>query len=172
MSEKSTKNNDGEKGGKHRLFTLQGYHYRAIELRYAGKTFREICGTIAVDFKKGVHPDTIQKWFARKGLLHEEYMTYARAENDQRRLLMREELKKLLTQIPAKLQEIMNRKDSSGQPDMVALMGVKTIMETLGVTANDDTKTNDVLKDYFEKLDKLPARSAVPAAPVKEHVTP
>src|SRR3990167_7175049 len=119
------------------LFKLQVYHFRAVELRYEGKTYHEIMGEIAVQYRKGVQSDTIRKWFGRGGLLEVEYMAYARVENDRRRQMMREELKKLAGKIPIKLEKMLDRIDGTGQPDMVTLAAVRTLIEVLGITGNE-----------------------------------
>lgn len=157
MSKKQ--HNKGAASGdrNHPLFELGAYHRRAIELRYEGHTFKEISGMLAVELRKGVHPDTVRKWFARGGFLNEDYLEYARQENDHRRQLMREELKKLVVKIPTKLGSIMDRMDETGKPDMVALMAIKTIVEILGITANDERQAQDVLGEYFKRLEKAPS---------------
>ncbi len=157
MSTQADKKGDAPSATKHPLFQLQGHHHRAIELRYEGKTYKEITGHVAMEFRKGVHPDTVKKWFGRGGLLEGEYMDYARGENDRRRGLMREELKKLVGMIPPKLEQIIKRIDGTGQPDMVALMGIKTLIEVLGVSANDERKPQDILTEYFKKIKTLPS---------------
>lgn len=164
MSKKEQNNKPPVEGRKRPLFALQGYHYRAVEVRYEGKTFNDICGILGAEFRKGVHPDTIRKWFARGGLLENEYLDYARHENERRRQMMREELKKLVTKIPGKLDAIIGRMDNTGQPDMVALMGIKTLIEVLGITASDDPKTGAKLEEYFKKLEQFPSPVAPHAA--------
>jgi hypothetical protein len=152
-----TQNNDQKSPAKHRKIDLLGHHYRAVELRYEGKSFREISFILGLEFKKAPDQETIRLWFTRTGLLHKEYLAYARAENDQRRQLMREELKKLVVKIPGKLAAIMERVDATEKPDMTALMGIKTIIEVLGITAGDEKESTDVLKEYFERLEEAPA---------------
>jgi len=138
---------------------LQAYHHRAVELRYEGNTYKSIAGYIAVEYKRAFNDDSVRRWFSRGGLLADAYMDYAREENDRRRQLMREELKKLVVKIPKKLEQIMDRVDQLGQPDMVALMAIKTLIDVLGITASDEKGSGDRLKEYFDRLEKAPKQS-------------
>lgn len=137
------------------LFELQAYHRRAIELRYEGQTYKEICGHLGVEFKIGKHPDTIKRWFGKDGLLAQHYADYAKDENDHRRQVMRTELKKLVGKVPIVLQGLIERTDKTGQPDAVALMAIRTLTEILGITADDEKETQDVLEQYMRRLPQV-----------------
>lgn len=153
MGKKGSKRGPSANSRNNPLFELAGYHYRAIELRYEGNTFKDISGTIGMEFRKGIHPDTIRKWFARGGLLAEQYLDYARQENDQRRQLMREELKKLTGRIPQKIEKLLDRLDERDQPDMVVVQTIKLLVDILGLSGDDDPKTGDILGNYFRRLE-------------------
>lgn len=163
MSKNRGKKDHTSKDRNDPLFELQGYHYRAIELRYQGRTYKEIMGDIGIEFRKGIHFDTIRKWFSRGGLLSAEYMDYARQENDQRRQLMREELKKLVAKIPQKVEKLLDREDDQGQPDMVVVQTIKLMADMLGISANEEAATGDRLGEYFGRLEKAPM-------PVKDRI--
>lgn len=151
----SPKKTPAPKGTKENLFQLMGYHHRAVELRYQGSTYKDIMGTIAMEFRRGISESTVKKWFMRGGLLNQEYLEYAKAENLQRRQMMREELKKLVSKVPIVLDSVLSRKDETGQSDMVALQGVKLVVEIMGISGEEEPGSGSVLAEYFERLDKV-----------------
>ncbi len=128
----------------------------AIEARYQGSTYEEIMGILLDRCHIGVKPQTIRTWFMRDGMLYDAYINYAQKQNDGLRKMMFEETRKLVQKIPGKLSALMDRVDSTGKPDAVVLMTIKTLFEVLGITPDAEKGQNDKLKEYFDKLESMP----------------
>lgn len=92
----------------------------------------------------------------RDGILYDHYIEYAQKQNEGLRKMMFEETRKLVQKIPGKLSALMDRVDSSGKPDAVVLMTIKTLFEVLGITPDAEKGGTDKLKEYFDKLESMP----------------
>ena len=122
---------------------------RAIQLRYDGRSHQEITDILKQETQQEYKVDTLRKWFMRGGKLDEEYLEYARAENEQRRQVVMEEIKKLVPIIPIRLSQLLNRKkynmfgamvkDEAGNPvlnlDRVTIETIAQICNLLGLNA-------------------------------------
>lgn len=140
--------NDKQQQNKKEL-KLQAYHFRAIELRYSGNTYKEVATQLETEFKKSFKDQTIRFWFSKNGQLDELYLDYARQENDRRRQHMREELKKLLPEIPKKFEALLNRP----QIDTLTLRTVKELCSVLGFKLQGDDDTQDALDEFFDRVE-------------------
>lgn len=144
MEQKATKNN------------LKKHHYRAVELRYEGKTYENITTILAGEFKRQFHESTIRKWFMSKGALEALYLDYANKENDRRRKLVMEEMKKLTQQIPSNYQQLLKTlKDGINHPAMAGIMRatLRDLCEMLGFRVEELDNTNPV-DDFFDRVEQ------------------
>jgi hypothetical protein len=169
--------------GKQRVF--QKWHYRAVELRYEGKTYEEIVEGIKQEFGKQFHIASIRKWFSRGELLHNEYIDYAKKENERRRQLVLEELKKIAPLIPTKIQELLTSRylvawgkkvvdPETGKPmpmlDSTTVKTLALLAEMLGFKVESNDVAGDPLDEYFDRndaeLEKQYAREIAPPVPL------
>lgn len=140
-------------------FKFRRYHFLAIELRYQGKTYKEITENLTTVFKVSFRPDRIGHWFATDGILEKAYIDYARKENERIRRFIHEELKKLLPRIPKKLEELLQRRDEFGQPklDAVTLGAIRTLCDLLDLKESiqeGPEGTQNRVDEYFERLEE------------------
>ena len=133
----------------------------AIELRYEGKTYSEISMLLSQKFKFDFKEGTVRKWFQRGGMLELMYLDYARKENDRRRQVIVEELKKVTQVIPEKYSDILNRQltnlDDEGQlkANEVVRKTLKDLCDILGFKIQpDDNADRDPLDDYFSRAEE------------------
>jgi len=136
-------------------FKLQKYHYEAIEMRYRGLTYKEICKELQKTSPRPVKESTIMNWFSRRGMLGKEYLDYAKKENHRRRQVVLEELKKIVLKIPAKYDALLDRVDSKGgeKLDMVTRATLKDLCELLGFKFEPEG-SSDPLDDYFDRAEQ------------------
>lgn len=114
---------------------LQGFHYAAVELRYQGKTYPSITAVLSETFSRDFKEQSVRRWFADRGLLHEEYLDYATVTNKERRELIVNAMHQLLPLIPRTFEALLNRKDVNGNDklDMVTLKTLKLLCDYFGV---------------------------------------
>lgn len=149
---------------------LLGLHHRAIELRYLGYTYKQICETLAIEFpagkRKTFHESTVRRWYMRGGILEAPYYDYCKKENERRRQLMVEDMKKLLPMIPPVLQQLLDRKvviynaatksytmSKDSKLDMVTVQTVKLILSTMGFQLDGGEAGTDPADKFFDRLD-------------------
>lgn len=152
-----TKTNDKN---QNREFKFMAYHDRAVELRYQGKTYAEIALLLTDEFKKDFRDDRIRKWFSLStGILAHKYLEYARMENDRRRQVIMEELKKVAGRIPATFDLLLDRKYQDGTPkaDMTTVAALKLACEVMGFKIEPMDPVGDPLDDYFSMAEKIVA---------------
>jgi len=156
---------EDKKKEKEKDFKFQGYHYKAIEKRYHGKSYLEISTELSAEFNKAIRHQTVRRWFMRGGILESEYVDYCSKENDRRQKAMFQQMKKIVIKIPAKFDELLERqiyaKDKQTgeivetgikQCDMVTVQTLKLIVEMLGLKeAPKDGE--DPLDAYFDRLE-------------------
>lgn len=154
---------------------LMGYHYAAVELRYEGKTYKEIVVEIAKVFSKAIRESKVRDWFAKGGILHEEYAKFALDENERRRADLRQRIKALASDIPKIMEETLFQplrnpftgqviRDEAGNPVYVRNKttndAVRIIAELSGFNlkeADEDAQLEDRLEMYFKRLEAAPA---------------
>ena len=83
---------------------------RAVELRYEGKTYGQVTEALINEFNQSIAESSVRRWFSLGESLHDPYIEYAQAQNESRRKLVIEEVKKLMPIIPQRLNEILHRK--------------------------------------------------------------
>ena len=145
------------------------YHHEAVELRYSGKPYAEVAAILTEKYKRDFRDATVRRWFMTKGILESEYLDYSKKENERRRNLILEEIKKLLPMIPAKFQQLLERvathpftgaklKDENNQTipklDTVTVTTLKTLCEILGFKVEAGGEVSDPVDRYFERLDE------------------
>ncbi len=131
---------------KPRLFEM---HYKALEYRYGGFTYKEIAEALNKEYPKMPPPyERIKKWFEVGGIVEQPYIDYAKKENDRRRQHLRQKMEGLLTQLPDKFRELINErfvinpfsgeviKDEKGKPipkrDKVLLDALNSLAAMMG----------------------------------------
>ncbi len=146
------------------------YHYRAVELRYAGKNYPEIAEALTTEFKKDFTHDRMRKWFARKGILETQYLDYAKKENERRRQEIMEEAKKILPLIPQKYHDLLTKrfvinaisgefiKDENGKKveklDSITVNALRNFCEMLGFKIENADSGGDPLEEYFDRAEE------------------
>ena len=88
---------------------LQAVHYRAIELRYLGSTYKQVSELLKKEFKKNHGEHKVRRWFMSGGMLEAEYLDYSEKENERRRRLVLEDMKKITTLIPTAYEELFKK---------------------------------------------------------------
>lgn len=164
-------NNDSQDITNTNYNSLKPVHIRCIELRYLGHTYKEI-SSILLEQGFGVTDGVLRQWFKRDGQLYEPYLKYSKEQNEGLFRVAQEEIKKLTQKIPARIEQLLDRKDSSGQPDVVVLMTIKMLAEMFGLAINADLQKTDKLKEYFDRLEKmsLPEKKETPQEETKKEV--
>ena len=137
-------------------FKFRRYHHLAIELRYEGKTYKEISEQLSEVFKVNFRPDRIGHWFASNGILEEPYIDFAKKENERVRRFVSEQLKGLLSRIPEALEGLLNRVDETGNPrrDALTLATIRLLIEIVDLKAylQPEEEKKSILDEYFERL--------------------
>lgn len=95
----------------------------------------------------------------RGGILEQEYIDYAKKENERRRRVVAEEMKKIIPKIPQKYVEILERSIESLDPetvvkrDNVTVKLLKDLCLLLGFKLNeDDSDAESVLAKYLRGI--------------------
>lgn len=137
-------------------FELKGFHYQAIEFRYEGKTYNEITTLLTEKYQKPFKENTVRHWFTSKRFLEKEYIDYAKKENDRRRQVVLEELKKIVPKIPLKFDALLERKGKFGNPilDMVTVSTLKYLCEILNFKVEPGNDMSNPVDEYFDRLEK------------------
>jgi hypothetical protein len=163
-------------------FALQAWHYEAIELRWQGKTYREMAEIIWSKYGKRLREDRMRRWFTRGGILHDKYEEYASRENDMRQSDIRQRLTALAESIPDVLQDTLFQplrnpftgqilKDEQGN---ILYIRNKTTNEAVKILAtmlgakfdeSENNKVGDVLDRYFDRVEKMGTPEETPALP-------
>lgn len=146
------------------------YHYKAIEMRYVGKKYEEICEALTLEFKKDFLEQRVRRWFMRGGILEALYDDFAKKENDRRRMQIMEEAKKLLPLIPQKYHDLLTKrfaingitgefiKDENGKKveklDSITVNALRNFCEMLGFKMQDASDGSDPLEDYFDRAEE------------------
>ncbi|OGX31833.1 MAG: hypothetical protein A2787_06525 [Omnitrophica WOR_2 bacterium RIFCSPHIGHO2_01_FULL_48_9] len=135
---------------------FRGYHYAAVELRYEGKTYSTVAEELAKRYHKDFHAQSVRRWFMRGGILETEYLDFASKENERRRQLVFEELKKILPKIPQKFDALLERRDETGREklDSVTLGTLKVLCEILDFKVKAGPPAEDPLDRFFNRLDR------------------
>lgn len=151
-------------------FKFRRYHHLAIELRYGGKTYKEIAESLTKIFKVNIRPDRIGHWFASSGILEQPYLDFANKESERSRRLVLEELKKLAPRIPKKLIALLERSDESGKPklDAVTLGTLKLMCDMFNVNVplpapKEAHETR--IEAYLRRLQELPLPNSYDQSP-------
>ena len=142
---------------KKKEFKYMSYHYRAIELRYRGEKYESISLILSTEFKKEFKNQRIRRWFNNGGILDAMYLDYAVKENDRRRKVVMEELKKITGEIPtgyANLIEALKNDLTDPKSASVFRQTLKDLSELLGFKVDDNIGDGDPLKDYFNKAEE------------------
>lgn len=141
------------------------YHEEAVELRYQGKTYAEISAYLTDKYKQEFSVDRLRRWFMKGGILEERYYDYSKKENDRRRKLMMEDMKKVASKIPKVLDEVIEEPvrhpftgkimtDENGNPirkrNGTTVKAVQTIVDMLGFKVEDGDES-DPLDEFFER---------------------
>lgn len=151
-----------------KIFKKMSYHYRAVELRYEGKTYQEIADILTRESHKDFNDSArIRRWFMSGGILEKDYSDYAKKENERRRRVTLEELKKIVPTIPIKFQEVLERKyfyinkktgdiveTDKNIVDKTTVTALLGLCKILGFQIDPPEAEDDPLDKYLEKLDE------------------
>lgn len=148
---------------------LMAYHYEAIEQRYLGNTYPAVAEYLTGKYKRDFNPETVRWWFSQKGYLFDLYIDYAARENERRRRLMQEELRKLVPSIPKKFADLLNRvqrvpftgevlKDPDSKKeidklDMTTVAALKLLCEILDFKRIGEDTPGNPIDEYFDRLE-------------------
>ena len=165
-------------------FQFRPYHDIAIELRYLGCTYKEICEKLNKNHKKNFADQTVRKWFIKDGILHGRYKDYAQKETDRRRQNMLQQMSKLYDLIPDKYNKLLTgrferdmygklikEKDKNGNAqsveklDSITRQTLKDLCELFGFklspdNTNDDTET--IMDRFLRRLDEEEVKRKTP----------
>lgn len=133
---------------------IQKKHNRAVELRYAGKTYEEIAAILTEEFPGKVSlTQSVRRWFMSGGRLEQEYTDYARKENERRRAFTMEEMKKLVEKIPVAYDIMLNnalKEAQSGAINDDLRKLLKDLAEIMGLSVPPGSaETEDPVARYF-----------------------
>jgi hypothetical protein len=144
---------------------LQGYHHRAIELRYSGTRFDDVARILGEEFKREFKPQTLRTWFGRKGMLFDEYEDYSDKENRARMAIAKQEMKKVMPLLPPKIVAILSRTkqvtDDKGTTteveviDNLTLGMIRDLLKVFRVDLGEKEKElENPLNEFFDRLEQ------------------
>lgn len=135
---------------------MTAVHYRAVELRYEGLTYREIAKILSEEYDRNIKEQTLRWWFKSGGRCEKHYLDYANKESERRRRLIHTELKKTYNKIPAKLDALLERLDAQGKEklDMVTIKTIEKIVQIIENQVGAIGANNDVLDQFWDRVEK------------------
>ena len=140
-----------------REFKYMAYHYEAIELRYQGMTYEEISVALGTKYNKEFQNKRLRAWFASKGILERMYMDFAKKENDRRRQVVLEEIKKITSKIPKGYADLIKTLEGNlvdPKSAGVFRQTLKDLCEILGFKVEPTGDGSNPLDDFFDKQDE------------------
>lgn len=130
-------------------------HYRAIELRYEGVQYEEMRQIIKRETGKEWNISTVKHWFATGGMLEKPYLEYAEQQNEARRKMAMQELKKLIPLIPVHYRNLLTRKGKDGKlkADKLTQSTLRELCRVMAIQMEERGGGNDPLEQFFDRLD-------------------
>lgn len=139
---------------KNKPFKMRAMHYRAIELRYEGKSHPDISEILSKEFSMDIVVERVRRWFMSGGALDNHYLEYAKKENHRRRRLMVQELQKLAPKYVKRFEELLDRRDISGalKLDAVTVNTLRELAKNLHLVETDETD-EDPVDSYWARAE-------------------
>ena len=158
-----------EKPKKIRQFKLQGYHFKAIAMRFYGKTHEEIRDALDHEYNQKFAIGTIRNWFNKNGSLEAAYNDFYKKETHRMMQATRADFTKLVKDVPKALREVLTKrkvidafgqviKDDDGKPkikyDGVTVKASELILKTVGIDIGE-MSDDDLIDEMMDKIEAI-----------------